>query len=466
MVATNTNSNSIKPDKLLSSIVNIGFVILLIAVIVLVYRLFISKTNEPFTNTNTTQSATTQSATTQSARTQSATLTIYEQSLSQLYGANTRLICSMNPAGRVSNVCSVAGENYIVYNFPVHMIKLLNGSILAVFNDGRLYSKDNINNSMWLGPLDNSLPNDSIPLRMITLANDLKTLLGVGYDNKLYKKDPDDKGNLNTTATWRLIPNNTGIIYIFYDNETNNLIAIDTNGRLKIKDSSDLTSNSRELLTRIDRPILRAYYDMNGYLLVIDTRFQMYQVSELQWKNSSLNLQRGPNNSRIQDIMYDTDGTLYGLVFNPDNYMVQIMKQTQPWYLGDFMALDQLITPDGNTSEDAGNFVLSNRDIIKAKTGSISEYLRAAVEDTDGIDEDPNIAYQKQLFETRAQLKDFCKNRYSATSSAANYENWDLFAGVESNDNKINNMKSVINNLLKYEPDKQEFLDKYSIIKS
>lgn len=461
MVSTN-NSNSIKPDKLMATIVNIGFVILLIAVIVLVYRLFISNTHERFENPTTTQPIT--RSILQSSTQSTASLTIYEQALSQLYGENKRLICSMNPAGRVSNVCNVSGENYIVYNFPVHMIKLLNGSILAVFNDGRLYSKDDIHNSMWLGPLDNSLPNDTVPLRMITLANDLKTLLGVGYDNKLYKKVPDDKGNLSLTATWQLIPNNTGIIYVFYDNETNNLVAIDTNGRLKIKDSGDLASNSRELLTRLDRPILRAYYDMNGYLLVIDTRFQMYQASELQWKNSALQIQRGANNSRLQDIMYDTDGTLYGLVFNPDNYIVQIMKQTQPWYLGDFMPLDQLVETD--KSMDAGSFVLSNRDIIKAKTGSLSEYLRSAVEDIDGIDEDPNIAYQKQLFETRAQLKDFCKNRYSATSAASNYENWDLFAGVENNDNKINNMKSVINNLLKYEPDKQEFLDKYPIIGS
>ena len=64
-----------------------------------------------------------------------------------------------------------------------------------------IYKKDNINNSMWLGPLDNSLPKDSIPLRMVNLGNDLRTLLGVGYDNKLYIKNADEKNLLGITKS-------------------------------------------------------------------------------------------------------------------------------------------------------------------------------------------------------------------------------------------------------------------------
>lgn len=457
-MSSNSRNNNAKPDQLMINLVNIGFFILVIIIVVVIYRIFISKSrNEGFTATSTTIPLPNNRAS------NASNLTIYEIGLTQKYGDNKRLMCSLNPTGRVNNICSINGENFVVYNFPVHMIKLLNGSILAVFNDGRLYSKDTISNTMWLGPLQNSLPNDSIPLRMITLANDLRTLLGVGYDNKLYMKRPTDKGELDITATWQLVPNNTGIIYVFYDNESNNLVSIDINGRLRIKDSSDITSASRELITRLDRPVLRIYYDMNGYALAIDSRFQLYQFSELNWKNSVLNLQRGANNSRLQDVMYDTDGTMYGLVFNPENYMLQIMKQTQPWYLGDFIALDNLINTSGGDSVEGGKFVMSIRDIIQSKTGSISEYLRL-VDADDSIDEDPNIAYQKQLFETRAKLKDFCNNRYSTTAGSTNYENWNLYSGIEGNENKITNMKNVINNLLKYEPDRQRFLDNYPII--
>jgi len=355
-----------------------------------------------------------------------------------------------------NNICTVNGTQYVIYNFPIHMIKLTDSSILAVFNDGRLYKKDDVANTMWQGPLDNSLPNNNIPLRMITLATDLVTLLGVGYDNKLYMKQPDKNGYINLTSYWRLVPNNTDIIYVLFDNDTGYLISIDINGKLFNKVSSDLTSNNAELINLLDRPILRLYYDLNGYMLTIDNNFDMYQFADLNWKNSTLNLQRGANSSKLQDIMYDNDGRLFGLVFNPNNYMVQIMKQNQAFYLGNFIPLDQHI----NVS-NSGEFVMSDQDIILSKTGNINDYLQT-INAIDAADEDPNIAHQKQIMQTRANLLQFCANRNSTTSS--NYDNYDLLASVEQNDNKITQLKSVINNLISYEPDKARIQEKYPIL--
>lgn len=437
-----TSKKGQKKDEMLSRLINFGTVIGFFALAVLIYIYFFNKPKistfesliEPFTESNDT---------------------IYETSLKNLFEDSPRLLCSMLP-NIDSSVCNVDGNQYIIYNFPVHMIKLIDGSILAVFNDGRLYTKDNIFNTMWQGPLNNSLPNDNIPLRMVTLSTDLNTLLGVGYDNKLYMKQPDTNGNLNLIASWRVVPNNNNIIYVLFDNETGYLISIDTQGKLFYKQSSDLTSNNIELINRLDRPVLRLYYDINGYMLAIDDNFDMYQFSELNWKNSTLNTKRGANSSKLQDILYHNDGRLFGLVFNPDSYMVQIMKQDQAFYLANFTPLEQSIS-----LENSSEFVMSDQDIILSKTGNIKAYLEA-INASDAADSDPNIAYQKQIMETRAKLKQFCATRNSTTSS--NYDNYDLLANVEQNTDRIMQLKNIINNLIAYEPDKNRIIEKYPVI--
>ena len=338
----------------------------------------------------------------------------------------------------------------------MHIIHIPDGKIVAVFNDGRLYKKPDIFNTIWEGPIKHSLPNDVIPLRMITLSPSLDTLYGIGYDNRLYMKPPDDNNTLQLSALWQLVPNNINIIYIIFDNENGNMISIDINGMLFIKASPDISSNNTELQTQLDRPILRLYYDLNGYMLVIDTQFKLYQFTELNWKNSALNLTRGSNASNIQDILYHTDGKLFGLIFNPKTNMLQIMKQEQSYYLSDFIAFDKHLSLENNNE-----FVMTVQDIIKAKIGNINKYL----EEHNIInlaDDDPNIAYQKQIIDTRTQLKQFCANRN--TSVSVDHKNYDLLASVDKNANKIDNLKTIINTLLTYEPDKEKIIDKYPII--
>ena len=458
------NKPKTKKDEMLSKLINLGTVILFFGIAVAIYIIFFNKhkiiSNFESFDTQIINPLPVSSKIGNSrigVGSNSDNDTIYETSLKNIYGNNPRLICGMLP-NPGNNICTVDGKPYVIYNFPIHMIKLSDASILAVFNDGRLYKKDDVANTMWHGPLDNSLPNDSTPLRMITLSTDLVTLLGIGYDNKLYMKQPDFNGYINLTAPWRSVPNNTDIIYVLFDNDTGYLISIDIAGKLFIKVSSDLTSNNAELINRLDRPILRLYYDINGYMLVIDNNFDMYQFADLNWKNSTLNLQRGANSSKLQDIMYDNDGRLFGLVFNPNSYMVQIMKQNQSFYLGNFIPLDQQIN-----LTNSGEFVMSDQDIILSKTGNINSYLQTLGEN-DIADEDPNIAHQKQIMQTRANLLQFCANRNSTTSS--NYDNYDLLASVEQNDDKISQLKSVINNLISYEPDKARIQDKYPVIQS
>ena len=449
------NKTNEKKDHLLQTLVNLGTVLLFFTIVIIIYKLFIKvdykKLREGF-KVNKDKFENTVSET--------KTNTIYESSLKNIYGDNKRLLCSLLPSiNEKSKICKVDNEPYIIYKFPVHIIKLIDGSILSVFNDGNMYQKDTIKSTLWKGPIKNSMPLGTIPLRMITLSTDLKTLFGIGYDNTLYVKEPtkDIISTINISGEWKKVPNNTDIIYILFDNITNYLISIDIDGKLFTKTSHDITSDNQELITLIDRPILRAYYDLNGYMLIIDNKFDLYKFSDINWKTSQLQTKRGANPNKLQDILYDNDGKLFGLVFNENSFMIQIMKQSAVYYLSDFKPLDMILS-----SKNESNFIMSEQDILKAKLGSLYDYKKYSI-DEDDTDNDPNFAFQKQLLESKRDLRQFCANRGSNTQNI-NYENYELLADVENNNNKINKLKNVIKNLMKYEPEKKQIQEKYAIL--
>ena len=450
---------NVKKKNSFQIFINIGTVILFIIIAVVIYKYFIANNYKrlrvegfEITVANTVPNSIV------SATPNTITNTIYETSIINLYGNNTRLVCSMIPKlYNTTTICKINNEIFIPYNFPVHLIKMIDGTILAVFNDGRLYQKESMSSTIWAGPISNSMPNNVIPLRMITLSTNLVTLLGVGFDNILYMKTPDKNGNINLTDPWKQVPNNSSIIYVLFDDITGFLISIDINGRLFIKTSKDIATISQQLNTQLDRPVLRLYYDLNGYMLVVDDNFDLYQFSDINWRTSPLNITRGANSSKIQDLIYDNDGKMYGLVFNNDGFMVQIMKQSTIFYLADFFPLDDIISSETNS-----NFVLSDQDIIWCKSGNIDEFLVKESAD-DETDEDPNFAYQKQVIESQKKLREFCSKR-NVVSGDNNYQNYDLLSSVDKNEDKITKLKNIVNNLLSYEPNSYNIKEKYPII--
>ena len=114
------------------------------------------------------------------------------------------------------------------------------------------------------------------------------------------------------------------------------------------------------------------------------------------------------------------------------------------------------------SSKNESNFIMSDQDILKAKIGSLYDYKKYNI-DEDNTDDDPNFAYQTQLLESKRDLRQFCANRGSNTQNI-NYENYELLADVENNNNKISKLKNVIKNLIKYEPEKQQIKEKHTIL--
>lgn len=442
---SNNRTTTTGMNPIISKIFNWSFVILFLIVVVGIYYIFLYPQSlryekfEQFQNNNEKP-------------------TIYEIALKKQFGENTRLMCNMNPTTS-DEVCLIDGVKVPRLNFPVQMIKMQTGSILAVFNDGRIYSKDSLEGTIWKGPLDNSFPLSTVPLRMITLTPDLSYLLGVGYDNKLYSRQLDAKtGSLDTSALWKPVTNNEGIIYVMYDRDSQKLVSINTEGKLMIKTTADITSDNTEVTNNaLDRPLLRIYYDNFGYMLGLDTSFNLYQFQEKDWKNAGLNLKRGANTAQVNDVIYANDGKMVALVFEKDKSTLTVMKQGQTYYLSPFLSLDMF-----NSNGETNNYVLSDGDVIMAKIGYIAPELKQI--DNDILDQDKVYAFNQQTLKDQQKLRQFCKEKYNITSDLAISDNYDLLTQVEENQERIKLLKDVLDNLIKYEPDKKSIQENYPLL--
>lgn len=385
--------------------------------------------------------------------------TIVEKRIEAIYGSSLRMTCNLNLSKNV-NDCIIDNKQFVKYLFPTHLLQLPNNKILATFNDGRLYMKDTLLSNMWKGPLKNSIPYDSIPLRMVTINYRDNSLLGVGYDNKLYAKQADSIGNLNILGEWVSVPNNQGIIYVITDLQTKRLICIDIFGKLYIKKSNDLTDDL-EPVGDINVPLLKLFYDSNGYMLALDSNFNLVQFEKKKWKQSQLNYKKGINKMKVFDILYDHDGKLFGLVFVPGVGLLELMKQQTVYFISEFVPLE---FHTKYSLESGNNFLLNDIKIIEAKTGI------NIIEDNDDFgseenkEDDITYAYMKSIVQNKTKLREFCKNR--GIGNAYKFENYDMLNSVENQEIKINELKDVISSLLQYEPEKHKIQEEILLNKN
>ena len=67
----------------------------------------------------------------------------------------------------------------------------------------------------------------------------------------------------------------------------------------------------------------------------------------------------------------------------------------------------------------------------------------------------PILLIIKKLLIRKDRLRQFCANRGSNTQNI-NYDNYELLSSVENNSQKIDKLKNVIQNLMVYEPERDE----------
>lgn len=423
-----------KSQSHIHTLLNAGILILVVVVIYLIYTSYDSPSQkmENFfapTVANTKYSYKTPS-------------TIYEKSLEKLYGTNSKLMCNMLP-NLTDESCLVDGIPIKKDKFPVHLFKDPDSIILAVFNDGAIYRKTSMNTGIWNGPLDGSMPsNGRIPLRMITISPNGNQYLGVGFDNKLYIKNPGPNNDLDINMPWELVGNNKDIIYVITDPSTKKLIGINKDGRLMIKKNEDITSDFI-LLPRIGVNALKLYFDNNGYLLVLDDNFNLWQMTDRDWQNSDINTTKGSNPTRINDIMYDNDGKLFGLVFPLNPEKLTIMKQSMHYYLSLFLP----ILKETSTSSDKINYLMNDNSIILSKSGV--DYKMTEFANDDPMDDDLEHARVRSELDNKRKLRQLCaiKKRDYDPRQINNYE---LLEDIDNNNKKIAELKTVIDKLKAY----------------
>lgn len=348
-------------------------------------------------------------------------------------------------------------------SYPVHIIDMPNEQYLAVFNDGKLYQTDNLKTNLWNGPLKNSLINTTIPLRMITLDETTKHLIGVGYDNKVYIKKNilNDFENIDETIEWteysKLGDNNKNIIYIlFYYNsklESENKlqhVIIDIDGNIKIENNSNNSFRVVNVLNNsVERKFLKLFMGNDGYMLALDNNFRLGSFDNKEWLTSSYSELREINKHHyILDIIYDNDAMFMGLIFNFTNEDIELMKQenndfnyNSKIYQNKFYSLNNSLDKNNNSI----NIVLIDK--IKLKLGT-SEYINITNNSDNNFfyDNNYNYAIQKQQLLDMQEIRKLCKDDLNTFEQ--NYINIELNKKLQSNAELIENATNELNNFL------------------
>jgi hypothetical protein len=361
---------------------------------------------------------------------------------------------------------------------PIHLINLLDGRIMVVFNDGKLYIKKNLfSDQLWLGPLDNSFygsQTDGVGMRMVMFfpmnRNQERQirLLGVGQDNTLYYKETEDlqspwlKAETNGT-------NNDNLVYLFCDYHQSAedyypvLYGITTDGTIVSKslDGKNPISSVEDIdfikipFNKLTPPVinnikvLKIFWDKNGFMLGIGQDFRLYQKKGIDWKIRQWEIdeeRRGTNigsDSQLIDVYMDNDARMVGLVLDSESNppTIKIKKQNMPYYLADFEDISEISNQ---------NRLLNDYQMIKHKTGlDWSVYL--SFEDPDEIlyrSNNLQALYQRSVMFDKFKLRKLCKDRKPSLNLEA--RNFDLERTIEDKTERISTLNNELEGLLKY----------------
>lgn len=361
---------------------------------------------------------------------------------------------------------------------PMHIINLLDGRIMVVFNDGKLYIKKNLfNDQLWLGPLDNSLygsQTDGVGMRMVMLfpmnRNQERQirLIGVGQDNTLYYKETEDfqspwlKAETNGT-------NNDDLVYLFCDYHQSAddyypvLYGITTEGSIvaKMIDGKNPFSSVEDVdfikipFGKLNPPVndnikvLKIFWDKNGFMLGIGQDFRLYQKKGIDWKIRSWENSeesRGNNSgseTQLIDVYMDNDSRMVGLVLDSESNppTIKIKKQNMTYYLADFEDISEISNQ---------NRLLNDYQMIKYKSG-LDWNVYLSFEDPDEIlyrSNNLQALYQRSVMFDKFKLRKICKDRKPTLNLEA--RNFDLEKKIDDKNQRISTLNNELEGLLKY----------------
>lgn len=322
--------------------------------------------------------------------------------------------------------------------YPIHIIYSPNDNFLAVFNDGKIYQSDDIEEEkLWRGPLENSLIKDSIALQNITFNRDGK-LMGIGIDNQLYLKMEDD-----ITSPWQTspVPNSDCVSYVMFDKD-NKLMGLKPDGTHIKKEDEDITSAWKT--TNNNLPLVKMYWDLNGHLLGLTADFLLHQKQLPNWENSPWKPATSP--MPVLDIVYASDGRLYGIMLNKELDMIELGKQNSAYYTSPFFPLVDV------NPKNPDILILSQ--LINTKMGTGFKTVQELQDE--GIDEDkvvdPSLMEIREIYNLQDQQKvrELCAKKKNVIKT--DYYDFRLQRQIENQDKLINKMKQELSLYQKMDP--------------
>jgi len=380
---------------------------------------------------------------------------IYESAIQDTFNQYPALICNLLPTMK-SNSCVRNGVLITKYKYPVHIHKLINGRHIAVFNDGRLYMKDRLIDSMWQGPLKNSMPKRTVPLRMVNTTPEGDRLVAVGYDGKAYIKPVDDTIDVNIEGEWQVVEGLSEIIYLMYNYDsstnTNRYLVIDINGNIQTTRTSE-SNSGLQTYGVLREPIIKMCMGADGYMMAIDKNLRLRTFDSKVWYNSQLSSKFPPSAQHVIDIIYDNDQLLFGLVLLPEVSQVEIMKQEEVHITAPFVPLSLNRYLDSSLDPR-----ITASTIINSKVGSAVASEGSMANDIDNqLDNDTNIAYQRQMLSDKVRLREFCNKR--GFGSKAQHKDFTLMRKIDGNNLKIEQLNKAIVDIVSLDADRQRIQD-------
>jgi hypothetical protein len=184
-------------------------------------------------------------------------------------------------------------------------------------------------------------------------------------------------------------------------------------------------------------------------MIGIGQDFRLYQKKGIDWKVRPWEITeetRGTNkgsSTQVIDILMDNDGIMVGLVLDSESNppMIKIQKQNMNYYLADFENIEDL-TKQSRTYND--------QEMIKFKTG-LDWITYLSFEDPDEIlyrSNNLQAIYQKSIMNDKYKLRNLCHTRKPTMNLEA--RNFDLETKIQQKDNRLNELNSELEGLIKY----------------
>ena len=335
-----------------------------------------------------------------------------------------------------NKIPTIIDKNILRYPIQIILYKYVTKNVestidnyiyLGLFNDGGIYSKDDIKQTHWDGPLVNSLVEENgnlKSLRNLSLSKEGE-LLGISFDGNVYIKTQLTENILKSyEMQWKKwdIPMSNVKYLMFNENEDYYIITKDS--KLLINKKPQVLKTTDSILVNVNK----IYKDYNNYLLFLDNDNKLYKSVNTSDSNT-IELMDEFSSTELVDIIYDNDKTLIGLGIPEKglkNNETKLLQQKKQFFLSKFFLIENV----SNTLRK----ILSKNEIIRFKN-NINVEIKEAIESLDEL-------YINEKKIDQKEFREFCGEKFSNTKVNLEIEN-----EIKINNEKLEKLSKTISNL-------------------